>query len=1103
MNGQYSALGIILLLFGVGALSLAFRGYRRPFTRFHSYFLFLTLGVFFWYLGSGMALLSLDAVDKIMWTQITYLGNTSVAAFWFLLVMSFTKYVKYFKPLVVGLLLVTPLFITIMALTNAWHGLIWPSVIPVSNTPGSLLIYEQGPLFYLNIIYSYSLLLIGTIILGKEIRTVDEKNKQKFYILILSGLIPLIFSIIYASGSFPVPGLDITPIGLTFSIVLLFLGVFRYNLLDINKIAHELLLRNIKSGVMIFDNNHKLLEVNPAASMIDITDDDLGSGVNDVLKNLGTLKSYYHDPSGDNQVFLKDYDLWLELKLTKIYDHYDNQIGRLFRFADITSRRKTEDALKLVEHKSRTILEAIPDSMFIIRRDGTFVDYKSHTGDLLAIHPEKIVGSNITNLGLTPHYLELVKSKIKSAIDKSVREEFEYEIEIKGEINYFEARLIKLNSNEVLAIIRNINEMKGIQKSLLESESLYRTIFENTGVPTAIFNKEGFFTLVNNKMAEFLHSSKEKLEFKRKWMEIAHKDDLPRMIRYNKMRQENPQKAPNIYETRLIDDNGKVHLTHIVVDHIPFLDEYVVSVLDITPLKEAQKKLEESEKKYRGIFENVQDVIYQADNDGNILDISPSINRYTGFDREKMIGSNISSWYQHPEDRVELLNQLKKEGEVSYYEVQLKNELNDEFYVSINAHLRHNKNGEIIGVEGSIRDISKQKRIEKEIEYRLELESLLIDISKNFINKKPEMVDDAINEALQRIGEFIKVDRSYLFQLNSNGDLLSNTHEWCAPGINSQIDNLQNLEKPIFDGIMKKLNLDGQIHIKSAQKMADEAKFERKLLLSKDTQSMTAVALKIHGKVMGYVGFDTVKKDRSLNKENIDLLIMMGEIFTNLLEKRNTEESIQKSLKEKEVLLREIHHRVKNNMQIISSLLNLQVNYEEEKKVQQVLKESQGRIKSMAIVHEKLYQSTSLSEINFGSYLHQLIKDIYFSYGISTAKIMPLLVAEDIYINLDTAIPLGLIVNELITNSIKYAFKGRDNGTLKITFEKINDELILKVSDDGVGLGPDVDIDSSKTLGLKLVKNLAIQLDADLEIGRDNGTSFTFKFREIGYNGRI
>jgi hypothetical protein len=136
-------------------------------------------------------------------------------------------------------------------------------------------------------------------------------------------------------------------------------------------------------------------------------------------------------------------------------------------------------------------------------------------------------------------------------------------------------------------------------------------------------------------------------------------------------------------------------------------------------------------------------------------------------------------------------------------------------------------------------DISKQKRTEKEIEYRLKLESLLMDISKNFINKKPEMVDDAINEALQRIGEFMKVDRSYLFQLNPNGDLLSNTHEWCAPGIKPQIDNLQNLEKPFFDWSMKKLKSKGQIHIKSTKNIPDTAKFEKKLLLSKDTQSMT------------------------------------------------------------------------------------------------------------------------------------------------------------------------------------------------------------------------------------------------------------------------
>ncbi|MDO9626600.1 MAG: histidine kinase N-terminal 7TM domain-containing protein [Methanobacteriaceae archaeon] len=1103
MNGQYSALGIILLLFAMGTLSLTFRSYQRPFTRFNTYFICLTLSVFLWYMGSGLALLSSDASTKIMWTQITYIGATTVAAFWFLLVMSFTKYDKYFKPLSVGLLLLTPLIITIMALTNAWHGLIWPSITPVSSEPGALLLYEQGPLFYINIFYSYSLLLVGTIILSQKIRTEDKKNKQKFYILILSGLIPLIFSLIYASGLSPIPGLDITPFGLSFSVILLFLGIFRYNLLDINQIAHDLLLRNIKSGVMIFDNNHKLLEVNPAASMLDINDDDLGNDINDVLKDLGALKSYYHNPSGDNEIFLKDYDLWLELKLTEIYDHYDVQVGRLFRFSDITPRKKTEDALKLSEHKSRAILEAIPDIMFIIRKDGTFIDFKSPSNDYLALSPEKIVGSNISELKLTPHYLELVRSKIKNTIDNSVREKFEYELELEGNINYFEARLTKLNSNEVLAIIRNISEIKEIQKSLRESESLYRTLFENTGVPTGIFNKKGLFTLVNHKMEEFLNSSKKELEFKKTWMDFTHPDDLHRMIEYNKIRQKNPEKAPNTYETRLIDNNRDAHLSQIMVDHIPYLDEYVVSVVDITPLKEAQKKLEDSEKKYREIFENVQDVLYQADNKGKIIDISPSINRYSGFDREKMIGSPIESWYHQPEDRQELLNQIKEKGEVDHYEVRLRNDLNDTFYVSINAHLRHNKKGEIIGVEGSLRDISEQKRIEKEMEYRLELESLLMDISKNFINKKPEMVDDAINEALQKIGEFKQVDRSYLFQLNPDGNLLSNTHEWCAPHIEPQIDNLQNLEKPFFRWSLGKLKSKGQIHIKSVKNLPDEAKFERKLLLSKDTQSMTAVAMKFHGKVLGYVGFDMVKMEMDCNKGDIDLLILMGEIFTNLLEKRYTEENMEKSIKEKEVLLREIHHRVKNNMQIVSSLLNLQANFEEEEKVQKVLRESQNRIRSMSIVHEKLYQSTSLSEIEFGSYLQQLIKDIFLSYTVSPEKIRPIIDAEDIYINLDTAIPLGLIVNELLTNSIKYAFKGRDTGTLKINFNKIDDEFILKVSDDGVGLGPDVDIDSTKTLGLQLVKSLSTQLDADLKIDGTKGTSFTFKFKEISYRNRI
>ncbi|MBU4548396.1 MAG: PAS domain S-box protein, partial [Euryarchaeota archaeon] len=1097
MDIQYSALGIILIFFALGTLSLAVYSFRRPLSRFHTYFICLNLGLFLWFLASGMELLSSNPASKISWMQATYLGASAVAVFWFLFVMSFTKYDQYFKPFKVGLLLIIPIFTIIMAFTNSQHGLLWPSITPVTDTPGSLLIYELGPVFFLNVIYSYSLLLLGTFILFKSIQEVDENKKKLIYIFISSGLLPLIFSMVFALGLFPIQGLDITPFGLILGVVLLFLGVFRYNLLDIHQMAQKLLLRSSKSGVLIFNTKDELVEINPVAEMLGLNESLIGKTADEVLKEISPLKSYYQGTGHDDEIFLEKEGLWLRLELREIQDYQDRVVGRLLKFSDITSPKKIEDALKLSEHKSRAILEAIPDMMFIIRRDGTLVDFKTHQENQLALPPEEIIGSNISELGMTPSTLEMALAKIKRTLDKGRKEEFEYELEIDGEINYYEARLIKLNSDEVLAIIRDMSEIREIEQSLLESKSLYRTIFENTGVPTAIFDKEGYFTLINHKMEEFLACSREELRNKRKWMEFAHPQDLPRMIEYHKIRQKDPKKAPNTYETRFIDWGGEVHLSQITVDHIPFLDEYVVSVVDISPLKEAQQQLEESERKYREIFENVQDVFYQADNDGLILDISPSIHRYSGYHRKELIGKKVDLLYHKAEDRNKLLVLLNEQGEVSDYEAVLKNKAQEKVYVSINAHLLRGSNGEVIGVEGTLRDISERKRIEKEINYRLELENLLMEISKNFINISTEKADDAINEALQKIGRFMQVDRSYLFELSESGDSLNNTHEWCAPGIEPQIDTQQHVKMDDLKWIGDKLH-EEQVQIESLEDLPPEAESDKDYLKSQDIKAMTAVALKLHGEFLGLVGFHSVKKERKWSKENIDLLLMLGEIFTNLLEKREAEKAMEKSLHEKEVLLREIHHRVKNNMQIISSLLNLQLNYETEDKTREVLKESQGRIKSMSMVHEKLYQSTSLSEIKFGSYLQQLMEDLFFSYGVSPLEIKPVLDIEDIYINIDTAIPLGLIVNELVTNSLKYAFQGRENGEIKISFKQIKGEFQLKVSDNGVGLGK-VDVENTKTLGMKLVRSLSDQLDAKWELDREKGTCFTLTFKEIKY----
>jgi PAS domain S-box-containing protein len=211
--------------------------------------------------------------------------------------------------------------------------------------------------------------------------------------------------------------------------------------------------------------------------------------------------------------------------------------------------------------------------------------------------------------------------------------------------------------------------------------------------------------------------------------------------------------------------------------------------------------------------------------------------------------------------------------------------------------------------------------------------------------------------------------------------------------------------------------------------------------------------------------------------------------MVDITEIKEASEEIRESLREKEVLLREIHHRVKNNLQIVSSLLNLQsLSIEED--LRDVLKESQGRIKVMAMIHENLYQSESLARINFREYVERLVDDIIVSYGASVRTIVEV---DDMKPDIDTAIPIGLIINELVTNSVKYAFPD-GTGTVRVSLRS-NGKAVLLVSDDGVGLPADVDPGETDTLGLMLVRILTEQLDGTLTIRRDHGTEFRISFQ--------
>jgi PAS domain S-box-containing protein len=226
--------------------------------------------------------------------------------------------------------------------------------------------------------------------------------------------------------------------------------------------------------------------------------------------------------------------------------------------------------------------------------------------------------------------------------------------------------------------------------------------------------------------------------------------------------------------------------------------------------------------------------------------------------------------------------------------------------------------------------------------------------------------------------------------------------------------------------------------------------------------------------------------------------------FTDITERKKVLEQIEGSLREKEVLLREIHHRVKNNLQIISSLLNLQAGSTADKKANEILEESKNRVKSMALIHEKLYQTKNFSSLDIYEFIEELIKNLFNSYGIDSSNVKTDLSIDKINLNADQAVYLGLLVNELVSNSLKHAFKSTlhddtVDGPKKIFIGiQINSDngYSIKISDNGCGFPDNIDFKNTESLGLQLVMSLVKQLDGEMSLNNNVGTEFLIKFNK-------
>ncbi len=629
--------------------------------------------------------------------------------------------------------------------------------------------------------------------------------------------------------------------------------------------------------------------------------------------------------------------------------------------------------------------------------------------------------------------------------------------------------------NAVAIIFSFTIQRKEVEAALQDKVYFLETLLDTIPAPVFYKDREGIYQGCNELFAKMIFgNSKEKITGHSTYdLFRANSSELDEV--YERMDRQLFQKGGNhVYESKVLCSDGLkrdfIFNKAIYKSFCGTVEGLIGVMLDITGRKKMEEKLRKSEERYRLIAEQTGQLIYEIDLRNGNVEWAGAIEELTGYNNKEIENLDFYDWLEHihPEDYRRVQQSLKNcwnTGDKFNGEFRFKRKDGSYFYVKNKGIFLRDEEDRMCRALGAMVDITEIKQSSEKLK---ESEELYRSFLQNFK------------------GISFKLDRNLkpLFLEGALEEITEYTEEEFLSGRISFLDLVAPEDRSIFERNRKKMALYPNSIIEY------EYKFRRKDGSVRWVHELIHNVCNDSGENISYQGY-----------------------AYDITQRKKAEETLEKAEK---ISMREIHHRIKNNLQIVSSLLSLQADKFKDKEVIEAFRESENRVISMSIIHEELYKSKDAKSIDFAAYLRKLTADILHSYKIGGEKVKLILEVDSTLLGVDTAIPLGIIINELFSNSLKYAFPKSEEGKVKISLYRNEDKcqkagediekkgtekssrFTLIYSDNGTRFSEKVDFKNPKTLGLQLVKALVEQINGTIELEIGKETKYTIRFEDKG-----